>query len=91
MPGVPVQDTVWLHEFDDHYYDARGTRSLPVLRVRYEDPDETWLYPDPRRGGIVLRTDDTRRLRRWLYQGLHSLDFPFLYHERRSGTSSSSF
>ena len=82
MPGVPVQDAVWLHEFDDHYYDARGTRSLPVLRIRYEDPDETWLYLDPGRGGIVLRTDDTRRLRRWLYQGLHSLDFPFLYYER---------
>ena len=82
LPGVPVQDAVWLHEFDDHYYDPRGIRSLPVLRVRYEDPDRTWLYLDPARGGIVLRTDDTRRLRRWLYQGLHSLDFPFLYYER---------
>ena len=37
---------------------------------------------DPARGGIALRTDDTRRRRRWLYQGLHSLDFPFLYYER---------
>ena len=82
MPGVPVQDAVWLHEFDDHYYDARGTRSLPVLRVRYRDPDATWLYLDPARGGIALRTDETRRLQRWLYQGLHSLDFPFLYYER---------
>ena len=82
MPGVPVRDAVWLHEFDDHYYDSRGTRSLPVLRVRYEDSDRTWLYLDPARGGIALRTDDTRRLLRWLYQGLHSLDFPFLYYER---------
>ena len=82
MPGVPVRDALWLHEFDDHYYDSRGTRSLPVLRVRYEDSDRTWLYLDPARGGIALRTDDTRRLLRWLYQGLHSLDFPFLYYER---------
>ncbi len=82
MPGVPVQDAVWLHEFDDHYYDARGTRSLPVLRVRYLDPDATWLYLDPAGGGIALRTDETRRLLRWLYQGLHSFDFPFLYYER---------
>ena len=57
-------------------YDLRGARSLPVLRVRYADPEHTWLYIDPARGGIVLKTDDTRRLRRWLYQGLHSLDFP---------------
>ena len=82
MPGVPVRDAVWLHEFDAHYYDSRGTRSLPVLRVRYDDSDGTWLYLDPARGGIALRTDDTRRLLRWLYQGLHSLDFPFLYYER---------
>jgi hypothetical protein len=82
MPGVPVQDAVWLHEFDDHYYDSRGTRSLPVLRVRYLDPDATWLYLDPARGGIALKTDDARRQLRWLYQGLHSLDFPFLYYER---------
>ena len=82
MPGVPVEDAVWLHEFDAHYYDLRGTRSLPVLRVRYGDPEHTWLYMDPARGGIVLKTDDTRRLRRWLYQGLHSLDFPFLYYKR---------
>ncbi len=73
---------MWLHEFDDHYYDARGTRSLPVLRVRFRDADTTWLYLDPARGGIALKTDETRRLRRWLYQGLHSLDFPFLYYER---------
>ena len=42
----------------------------------------TWLYVDPARGAIVQRTDDTRRLRRWLYQGLHSLDFPGLYYKR---------
>ena len=82
MPGVPVEDAVWLNEFDGHYYDLRGARSLPVLRVRYADPEHTWLYMDPARGGIVLKTDDTRRLRRWLYQGLHSLDFPFLYYKR---------
>ena len=82
MPGVPVEDAVWLHEFDSYYYDLRGARSLPVLRVRYADPERTWLYMDPGRGGIVLKTDDTRRLRRWLYQGLHSLDFPFLYYKR---------
>jgi hypothetical protein len=53
-----------------------------VLRVRYADANQTWLYVDPARGAIVQRTDDTRRLRRWLYQGLHSLDFPSLYYKR---------
>jgi len=82
MPGVRVADASWLNEYDAHYYDLRGSRPLPVLRVQYGDASSTWLYVDPTRGAIVLRTDDTRRLRRWLYQGLHSLDFPALYYKR---------
>ena len=82
MPGVPVQDAVWLQEYDGYYYDPRGSRPLPVLRVRYADANATWLYLDPERGGIVQRSGKVSRLRRWLYQGLHSLDFPFLYFKR---------
>jgi hypothetical protein len=82
MPGVPVRDEVWLDDYDGYYYDPRGSRSLPVLRVRYADPQETWLYLDPARGGIVQKSERVSRLRRWLYQGLHSLDFPFLYFRR---------
>jgi hypothetical protein len=82
MPGVPVEDEVWLDAFDGYYYDPSGTRPLPVLRVRYADPQRTWLYLDPARGAVVQRSEEITRLRRWLYQGLHSLDFPFLYYRR---------
>lgn len=82
MPGVAVQDAVWLHEYDGYYYDPRSTRSLPVLRIRYHDPPHTWLYLDAARGAIVQRSVSITRLQRWLYQGLHSLDFPFLYYRR---------
>jgi hypothetical protein len=82
MPGVLVQDSVWIDEYDGYYYDPRGSRTLPVLRVRYADANATWLYLDPARGGIVQRSGKVSRLRRWLYQGFHSLDFPFLYFRR---------
>jgi hypothetical protein len=82
MPGVPIRDAAWIEEYDGYYYDPRGARTLPVLRVRYADANETWLYLDPGRGGIVQRSGKVSRLRRWLYQGLHSLDFPFLYFKR---------
>jgi hypothetical protein len=59
-----------------------GTLALPVLRVRYADDEGTWLYLDPERGSIVLRSVAISRRERWLYQGLHSLDFPFLYFRR---------
>jgi hypothetical protein len=82
MPGVEERDAVWLQDYDSHYYDPRGALALPVLRVRYADEHGTWLYLDPERGGIVERSVRVSRLRRWLYQGLHSLDFPFLYFRR---------
>ena len=50
MPGVGVLDTAWLEEYDGYYYGRPGTRSLPVLRVRFDDPQQTWLYQTPVRG-----------------------------------------
>ena len=82
MPDVPLKDEEWLEAYDGYYYDPRGADPLPVLRVRYADPQETWLYLDPRAGGVVRRSERISRLQRWLYQGLHSLDFPFLYYRR---------
>ena len=71
-----------LEEYDAYYYDRHGARLLPVLRVRYDDPLRTWLYLDPQRGVIVQKEERLSRVNRWLYHGLHSLDFPFLYYRR---------
>ena len=81
MPGAPVADAAWLQEYDAYYYDQHGARPLPVLRVRYDDPDGTWLYLDPALGAMT-RVDRGARWNRWLYHGLHSLDFPFWYYRR---------
>lgn len=82
MPDIPVTNATWLTERDAYYYDARGQRPLPVLKMEYGDAARTWLYLDPSRGGVTLAHDRTTRTRRWLYQGLHSLDFPALYDKR---------
>jgi hypothetical protein len=42
----------------------------------------TWLYFDPQHGQIVLKEERLARANRWLYHGLHSLDFPVLYNRR---------
>lgn len=81
MPGVPVKDAAWLDEYDAYYYNRDGLRPLPVLRVRYSDPDSTWLYLDPQLGTLT-KQDRGGRWNRWLYHGLHNLDFPFLYYRR---------
>ncbi len=79
MPGIPIHDAAWLNEYDSYYYDRAQALRLPVLRVRFDDARRTWLYLDPRRGTIAHSEERLTRVNRWLYHGLHSLDFPFLY------------
>ncbi len=82
MPSVAVSDLVWIDEYDDYYYDRTRTRTLPVLRARYADAEQTWMYLDPTRGSIALVVRRRDRLNRWLYNGLHSLDFAWLRNRR---------
>jgi hypothetical protein len=82
MPGTAIEEAVWLQEYYPYYYDRDGRRPLPVLRVRYSDSARTWLYLDPQRGVIVQKEEQLSRANRWLYHGLHSFDFPFLYDRR---------
>src|SRR3954468_19164325 len=82
VPHAAMTDAVWLDRYDSYYYDRSGTLPLPVLRARYDDEVQTWLYFDPTRGAVVQKEERRTRLERWLYHGLHILDFPFLYYRR---------
>ena len=82
MSGAAIEGMSWLDRYDAYYYDRDNHLSLPVLRVRYNDPQKTWLYFDPKHGAIARKEERLSRLNRWLYHGFHSLDFPFLYYRR---------
>lgn len=82
MPGAEPQDVVRLTDYDAYYYDRTQSLPLPIIRARYRDARATWLYVDPNRGAIVRKEERSSRVNRWLYHGLHSLDFPFLYWSR---------
>jgi hypothetical protein len=43
---------------------------------------QTWLYIDPMGSRIVASFSHKERVQRWLYRGLHSLDFPALFRHR---------
>lgn len=64
---------------DDAYAHTRSD-ALPdtARRVRLDDAASTWVHVDARSGQILSQMDDSRRLYRWLFNGLHSFDFPFL-------------
>jgi hypothetical protein len=82
IPGAAVADIARLSAYDGYYYDRGRELPLPVLRIRSADRVETWLYVDPARGIVLRKEERLTRLNRWLYHGLHSLDFPFLYNRR---------
>jgi hypothetical protein len=79
MAGYDPTEVTWLTAHDAYYYDRTGGLRLPALRVKFNDPEETWLYLDAAEGSIALAEVRGSRAERWLYQGLHSLDFPWLY------------
>lgn len=81
-PDVPVVDHALLDDYDAYYYDRDRSAPLPVIRIRFGDPDRTQAYVDPRLLEVVGRFTRRQRVERWLYHGLHSLDFPFWYYSR---------
>lgn len=80
-----IEDSTLLMAYDTYYYnDPTYLRPLPVFRVRFRDPHQTWLYVNPRAGRIQAVYTEQARLQRWLYEGLHDLHFPILFRHRTS-------
>jgi hypothetical protein len=81
-PNAPIIESALLTEYDSYYYSRDGEIQLPVLRVKFDDPAKTWVYVDPQVNHVVAQVQRNNRIERWLYNGFHSLDFPFWYYQR---------
>lgn len=81
-PGIAVKEILILNGYDDYYYSKYNEKRLPVLRMKMATPQETWYYVDLKTGQVVLKHETLSRLERWLYHGLHSLDFKWLVNKR---------
>lgn len=82
IPEVAITDATVLDSYDAYYYARRDERPLPVVRVKFADTAETWVYVDPATSSVVGSVHRASRVERWLYRGLHSLDFAFWYGRR---------
>ena len=89
FPGIAVSGSEIQQAYDWHYYarevhtmSGHQERPLPVLRVRFADAAETWLYIDPRSGAVVQRSDRLGRVKRVLFAFLHSWDWAPLLAKR---------
>ena len=69
-------------EYDAYYGDRHKERPLPVILVRVNDDENSTYYVDPKTARIVQSYNSHSRWNRWLYHGLHSIDFPLLYKHR---------
>ena len=82
MPGAKLIGVEKLERPDRYWYstgDPRDdTRPLPVLRLKFDDPEQTWLHVDPATGAMLGQMGSGGRSNRWLFNALHSLDFPWL-------------
>ena len=72
-----------LNEYDNYYYGRNSRRQmappLPVLRVEFDDLAGSRYYLSLQTGELEFISHRANRRERWLYRGLHSLDFNFLY------------
>jgi hypothetical protein len=89
MPQQSVTSVDLLADYDGYYHPGweektvdDGAKRLPVVRIDFADPRRTVVYIDPQSAAAVGTYDTSSRRLRWLFNGLHSLDFPALYGSR---------
>lgn len=74
-PEAEIRSMELLHSEDAYYFSHPGTAPLPVFRVIYDDAESTRYYLDPTSGALRSKVDTAGRFHRWLFYGLHRLDF----------------
>lgn len=71
-----------IDQYDAYYLDRLREKPLPVIYARMNDESKTRTYIDPKTGRTVGTYSARNWVNRWLYHGLHSMDFPWLYNYR---------
>ncbi|CAA0119468.1 PepSY domain-containing protein [Zhongshania aliphaticivorans] len=84
-PNETVTRYTILEQYDSYYFTRhpeRGGKPLPILRVEYSDADRTWFHINLVTGELLDKSTTVNRLYRWLYNGLHSWDYIWLWERR---------
>jgi hypothetical protein len=82
--GRPYQitETRLVTQYESYYLDRHHLLPLPAIFVQFNDPERSMYYVDPKTARIVEGYNSHSRWNRWLYHGLHSMNFPWLYRYR---------
>ncbi len=80
--GKDLADLRIIDAYDAYYLDRRRELPLPVVYAEMNDALRSRFYIDPKTARVVGSYNARNFVSRWLYHGLHSLDFPWLYNYR---------
>ncbi|HEY7299377.1 MAG TPA: PepSY domain-containing protein [Xanthobacteraceae bacterium] len=72
---VEIAQQALISEEDAYYFQESERFVLPAYRVILKDDESTRYYIDPQSGALLQRSDATARWYRWLFGGLHRIDF----------------
>lgn len=82
QPEAAAVELEQLQAEDAYWYGHHAQRQLPVWRLKFQDDAGTWLHVDPASAQVLGVSNAQSRLRRWLFNAPHSLDFPWLIQNR---------
>jgi hypothetical protein len=83
LPDSKLLSLDLVQTYDDYYYSRHNRyRPLPVYRAKFDDDEGTWYHIYLNSGTVVNRLTSANRTERWIYNGLHSLDFRLLLEHR---------
>ena len=77
-PNSEIIDLAKISSNDIYAHLREGSIPSSALRIVLSDDQKTWIHVDKYSGDIISVMDSGRRLYRWLFNGLHSFDFPGL-------------
>lgn len=82
VPNPEKLEIRMVEEYDSYYQDRNRKKNLPVILALTNDEEASRYYIDPKTATVVGNYSNRNWVSRWLYHGLHSLNFPFLYNHR---------
>jgi uncharacterized iron-regulated membrane protein len=73
--AVGIAEQGMIDREDAYYFQLQEAFVLPAYRVVLGDEEHTRYYLDPTTGSVLQRADANGRWHRWLFGGLHRIDF----------------
>lgn len=66
-----------INEYDEYYLSRERSLALPVYKIDVDDNDQSTYYINPKNGDYKY-LDQNRKVKKWVFSGLHYFNIKFL-------------